>query len=226
MHAAGFANIPTSQPAGRWPGADRRVHRRRRALRAARQQADAGGDRRLPPASRRRSRRAAARARSSSRSAGSASTRRWRLLGRSRHRRAAASRASATALTYKPARRSDRDRVVSPEPAEHEHGQADAADARKRCSRAARGVECSTADGVTSSALLAASAGRRAWRGRRTLRPIPSASPTASGAGGWSCLRSVGGRAHLDREHALRDQLAGAGADDADAEDALGLRDR
>ena len=34
----------------------------------------------------------------------------------------------------------------------------------------------------------------------------------------------VGGvRAHLDREHAFRDQLARAGADQADAEDPLGL---
>ena len=37
----------------------------------------------------------------------------------------------------------------------------------------------------------------------------------------------VGGvGAHLDREHAFGDQLAGAGADDADAEDALRTSDR
>ena len=39
-------------------------------------------------------------------------------------------------------------------------------------------------------------------------------------------LEVGGGRAHLDGQHALRDQLAGAGADDADAEDAFGSRDR
>ena len=39
-------------------------------------------------------------------------------------------------------------------------------------------------------------------------------------------LRSAADRAHLDGEHAFGDQLAGAGADDADAEDALGCADR
>ena len=44
---------------------------------------------------------------------------------------------------------------------------------------------------------------------------------------GWAWMviaRSVGDRRHLDRQHALGDHLAGAGADDADAEHALGLR--
>ena len=36
-------------------------------------------------------------------------------------------------------------------------------------------------------------------------------------------LEVRGVRAHLDREHALRDQLAGAGADQADAEKTLRL---
>ena len=35
-------------------------------------------------------------------------------------------------------------------------------------------------------------------------------------------LQVGGGRAHLDREHAFGDQLAGAGSDQADAEQALG----
>ena len=42
---------------------------------------------------------------------------------------------------------------------------------------------------------------------------------------GWMVMPEVGGvRAHLDGQHAFGDQLAGAGADDADAEHALGLR--
>ncbi len=48
MHAHGFASIPTVAARRRWADAERRVHRRRRALRAARQQADARRDRRLP----------------------------------------------------------------------------------------------------------------------------------------------------------------------------------
>ena len=49
------------------------------------------------------------------------------------------------------------------------------------------------------------------------------ASRSASDADEWSASgRCV--RAHLDRQHAFGDQLAGAGADEADAEDALGLR--
>ena len=44
------------------------------------------------------------------------------------------------------------------------------------------------------------------------------------GCGWMVSLRSVRVGAHLDRQHAFGDQLAGARTDDADAEDALGLR--
>ena len=88
LHRAGFANIPTSQHIRRRAGAARRVHRRGRALRAARQQADAGGDRQLPAASRRRDRRAAARPRR--RRAGQDRVRRLPAAAEAARRRAAA----------------------------------------------------------------------------------------------------------------------------------------
>ena len=43
------------------------------------------------------------------------------------------------------------------------------------------------------------------------------------GCGWMLSLRSVASARHLDGEHAFGDQLARAGADDADAEDAFGV---
>ena len=74
MHAAGFANLPTSRRHRRRAGAEGRLHRRRGALRAAGQQAHAGGVRRAAVRTSRRSGRCCPRVRSSSASASSPRT--------------------------------------------------------------------------------------------------------------------------------------------------------
>ena len=144
MHEHGFANIPTARHPEDGLQSDRRVYRRRRALRAARQQADAR--RRSPPCHPHLVAEAARcpTSRSSSGSAGSGST-----------PPGGCSRIAAIIVRPRPpfghdaclrGRRLHGDRLVSPEPSEHEHGQADGADD-------GRGVsECATASGRRAEA--------------------------------------------------------------------------
>ena len=97
--------------------------------------------------------------------------------------------------------------VVSPEPAEHEHRQADAGDdGRGVCAGARLGSSVARARGSASGIspraqnsscratdynLFLLRLDRRASTRRRTLRPPPSASPTASGCGWIVSLRSA-----------------------------------
>ena len=131
MHSAGFANITTSQTR-RWSDADRRLHRRRRPLRAARQQADARGDRGLPPAPGRRGRGLAAAA--GHRRTGKDRIRRCMApAGRSRHP-AHYGQSSGTGWSTRTLRRASRHRVLPSEPTEHEHEEADGSECWRRSS--------------------------------------------------------------------------------------------
>ena len=139
LHRAGFANIPTSQHVGRRAGAARRLHRRGGALRAARQQADAGRDRPLPSASRRGARRAAARV--GRRRAREDRVRRVPAAAEARRPRAETPARVRPRRRTSPAERTDADRLLSPEPAEHEHRQAHGEDDRRRVQRGSQGPQ-------------------------------------------------------------------------------------
>ena len=132
MHAQGFASIPTSHHPDRWPAAERRLHRGRRPLRAARQQADAARDRRVPRTTWWRSWRRCRGCRVIVALGRIAFEATWRLLDLAVFRHPPTPRVLARRSESR--RRIHRDRLVSPLAAEHEHRAADADDARGRVS--------------------------------------------------------------------------------------------
>ena len=136
LHDAGFANQPTSEHARRRPRAARRLHHGRRSA-ARRRPTSRRPDEidALPAVPARGAAPARSRARRGRPSARSAGTPICARAARWGWRAARRCRASATARAPRVRGRHHAARLLSPEPAEHVHGQAHAADAAARCSR-------------------------------------------------------------------------------------------